>query len=157
MGNQFSENTSDLVLDSRNISDTAVTDTVCQIEKLGLTLFETYVKERLISQTIPIADPVKRNNFHLFSQPPVREKSSKQLQLLSLKNNCSLFSRLYIASQICNGDLDGFFQHENQACPPALSQMGVLGTRTVRLVALLARPYSCKRECPQSHSSGQHP
>jgi hypothetical protein len=50
-------------------------------------------------------------------------KSSKQLQLSTLKNNCSLFSKLYIASKIRNGGLDEFFQHENQACPPALSQM----------------------------------
>ena len=72
---------------------------VRQIEILGLDLYELYVKEKLVSQTIPIADPVKRNNLHLNSRPPVREKSSKQLQLSSLKNNCSLFSGLYIASQ----------------------------------------------------------
>ena len=130
MGNPFSENSSDLVLDSRNIADTAVADMVRQIEKLGLNFFETFVKERLVSQTISIADPVKRNKLHLFSRPPVIEKSSKQLQLSSLKNNCSLFSRLYIASQIRNGDLDEFFQDENQASSPSLSQMGVLSTGT---------------------------
>ena len=155
MGNPFSENSSDLILDRRNIADTAVADMVRQIEKLGLNLYETYVEERLVSQTIPIADRVKWNNLHLFSRPPVREKSSKQLQLSSLKNNCSLFSRLYIAFQICNGYLDEFFQHENQACPPALSHMGGLRTGMVRLV-LLARPYSCKRECLQSHFSGHY-
>ena len=48
----------------------------------------------------------------------------------SLKNDCSLFSRLYIASQTRHGDLDAFFQHENQACPPSLSQMGGLRTGT---------------------------
>ncbi len=71
--------------------------------------------ERLVSQTKSIT---------------VRVKSSKQLQVSTLKNNCSLFSRLYIASQICNSDLDEFFQHENQACLPELSQMGVLRTGT---------------------------
>ena len=45
---------------------------------------------------------------------------------MSLKSDCSLFSRLYIASQVCNGDLDEFFKHENQAYPPSLSQMGVI-------------------------------
>ena len=45
-----------------------------------------------------------------------------------MKNNCALFSRLYIALQIHNGDLDEFFRHENQASPPALSQMGVFRT-----------------------------
>ena len=39
---------------------------------------------------------------------------------------------LYIVSQIRSGDLDQFFQHENQAYPPALSQMGKLriGTKS---------------------------
>jgi len=50
MGNPFSENSKDLVLDSRNIADAAVADTMCQIEKLGLDQYETYVEERLVSQ-----------------------------------------------------------------------------------------------------------
>jgi hypothetical protein len=86
--------------------------------------------ERLVSQTKPITDPIKRNSFPLFSRPPVREKSRSQQQLSSLKSDCSLFSRLYIASQIRDGNLDEFFEHENQACPPSLSQMGKLRTGT---------------------------
>ena len=39
---------------------------------------------------------------------------------------CSLFSRLYIACQSRDGDLDQFFSHENQAAPPALSRGGKL-------------------------------
>ncbi|KAG0721997.1 hypothetical protein GWK47_045289 [Chionoecetes opilio] len=111
-----------LVLNSRDFVDTAVADTVRQMEKLGLEQYETYVEERLVNQTVPITDPIKRNNLHLFSRPPVREKSRKQLQMSSLKNDCSLFSRLYIASQIRHGDLDEFFQHENH--------MGGLRTET---------------------------
>ena len=79
---------------------------------------------RLVNRTKPIADPIKRNNLSLFSRPPVRKKSKEQLHLSSIKNDCSLFSRLYIASQVRDGDLDAFFEHENQACPPALSQVG---------------------------------
>ena len=78
-------------------------------------------------------DPIKRNNLHLFSQPPLKGKSNKhKQQISSLKNNYSLFSRLYIASQVHNGDLDEFFQHLNQPCLPSLSQMGVLrgGTKS---------------------------
>ena len=60
----------------------------------------------------------------------MQEKSRTQLQLSSLKNDCSLFSRLYIASKIRSADLDQFFQYENQAYPPALSQMGKLWTGT---------------------------
>ena len=77
-----------------------------------------------MKQTKTIADSIKRKNIHLFSRPPAHQKSSTQLQLSSLKNDCSLFSRLYIASQTQNGDLDDFFSHENQVCPPVLLKMG---------------------------------
>lgn len=131
MGNPFAEYSSDLlVMDSRDVMDKAVANTIGQIEKLGLEQYKTYVEERLVHQRVRITDPIKRNNLHLFSHPPVRETSRKQLQMSSLKNDCSLFSRLYIASQIRHGDLDEFFQHENQACPPSLSQIGGLRTGT---------------------------
>ena len=99
-------------------------------EKLGLEQYETYVEHRLVNQTVLIIDHIKWNNLHLFSCLPVTEKSTKQLQMSSLKNDCSLFSRLYIAFQIHHGDSDEFFQHENQACPPSLSHMGGLRTGT---------------------------
>lgn len=106
------------------MADPAVINTVRHIEKLGQEQYDTYVNERLVNQTKPITDPIKRNNLPLFSRPPVRQKSRTQLQVSSLKNDCSLFSRLFIASQTRAGDLDEFFAHENQACPPALSHMG---------------------------------
>ena len=43
-----------------------------------------------------------------------------------LKEDCALFSRLYIASQNRNGDLDDFFKYENQPWPPSLVQAGNL-------------------------------
>ena len=129
MGNPFTEYSSDLlVLNSRDVVDIAVAETVGQILKIGLEQYESYVEKRLVNQTMPITDPIKRNNLHLFSRPPCREKSTKDLQISSLKNDCSLFSRLRVASQIRHGDLDKFFQHENQAYLPSLSNMGKLRT-----------------------------
>ena len=131
MGNPFAENSNDLlVLESRDLADPAVIDTLRQIKSLGQEQYDTYVNERFVNQTKPITDPIKRNNLLLFSRPPVQEKSRAQLQRSSLNNGCSLFSRLYIASQIRSGDLGQFFQHENQAYPPALSKMGKLRTGT---------------------------
>ena len=116
--------------DVRDLADPAVIDTLRQMKSLGQEHYDNYVNERLVNQTKPITDPIKRNNPPLFSRPPVREKSRAQLQRSSLKNDCSLFSRLHIASQIRSGDLDQFFQHENQAYPPDLSQMVKLRTGT---------------------------
>ncbi len=80
MGNPFSEESSDLlVIDNRNIADTAVADMVHHIEKLVCDQYQTYVEERLVSQTKPITDSIKRNSVPLFSRPTtVREKSGKQ-------------------------------------------------------------------------------
>ena len=50
MGNPFSEENSDLlVLDNRNIADTAVADMVHQFEKLGREQYQVYVEERLVN------------------------------------------------------------------------------------------------------------
>ena len=112
MGNPFCEKSAVnlLVLDTRDLADTAVIDTVNQIENLGQEQYETYVSERLVNQTKPIKDPIKRNNLPLFSRPPVRERSKSQQQISSLKSDCSIFSRLYIASQIRDGNLEEFFE-----------------------------------------------
>ena len=133
MGNPFCDESKDLlVLDSRDLADPAVISSIRQIEKLGQEQYDTYVNERLVNQTKPITDPIKKNNLPLFCRPPIREKSKTKLQLSSLKNDCSLFSRLFIASQTRDGDLDDFFAHENQAYPPALSHQGKIrqGTKS---------------------------
>ena len=131
MSNPFCENSMDLlVLDTRDVADEAIVDTVRKIEKLGQDQYDTYISERLVNQMKHIDDPIPRNNLSLFSQPVVREKSRVQQQIKSLKSDCSLFSRLYIASQLREGDIEEFFAHENQAYPPALSQMGKLRSGT---------------------------
>ncbi len=50
------------------------------------------------------------------------EKPKTNLQVVSLKNGCSLFSRLYIACQSRDCILHDFFCHENQPCLPSPSQ-----------------------------------
>ena len=133
MINPFTENSSDLlVLDNRDLTDPAVINTVRKIETLGQGQYDTYVSDRLVNQTKPISTSIKKNNLPLFNRLPVREKTKSQLQLTSLKNDCSLFSRLYVASQVRGGNLDDFFEHENHAYPPALSQNGKLrlGTKS---------------------------
>ena len=100
IGNPFAEYSSDLlVMDSRDVMSKAVADTIGQIEKLGFEQYKTYVEESLVNQRVRITDPIKRNNLHLFSHPPVREKSRKQLQMSSMKKTarfspgCTLLPR----------------------------------------------------------------
>lgn len=89
-----------------------------------------YFEERLVNQTVTITYPIKHKNLHLSSRPPVREMSRKQLQMSSLKNDCSLFFGLYIVIQMRHGDLDKFSHYENQACPPSLSLSKMGGMKT---------------------------
>ena len=56
----------------------------------------------------------------------MKAPSKGKLQLQSMKSDCNLFSRLYLACQARDGDVDQFFSHENHACPPSLSQGGKL-------------------------------
>ena len=62
----------------------------------------------------------------MFSSSPPKTLSNTKHQLSSVKSDCALFSRLYISCQTREGNLEDFFRHENQACPPSLSNCGNL-------------------------------
>ena len=78
------------------------------------------MSERLVERTIPIYDVMKKNNIHLFNTPHAPEDQTSEL-MSSLKSDHNLFSRWYVASQFRDGNLDELFSHENQPCPPSLS------------------------------------
>jgi len=75
-------------------------------------------------RTKPIEDAIHRNKLKIFGQPASKPQAKGKQQIKSLKNDMGLFSRLYIGCQNRDGNLDEFFQHENQDCPPALSDCG---------------------------------
>ena len=132
MGNPFLEKSNDLlVLDTRDIAAISVGETVRGVEALGLEQYNNYVKKRLTECTEPITEVLPKNKLALFSSPPVKCPSKQKMQVTALKSDCNLFSRLYIACQTRDGDLDTFFMHENQSAPPSLSLGGMirLGTK----------------------------
>lgn len=109
MGNPFAEDNGDLlVLDTRDIADPAIVETVRVIEKTGQEQYEKYMTERVIKRTTPLSDPISRNKMPLFSRPPARVPSKAKQIVSSLKSDCVLFSRLYIACQTRDGDLDNW-------------------------------------------------
>ena len=70
MGNPFIDDSNDLfVLDTRELADPAVINTICNFEKSGQKQYDTFVTERLDTQSRPVNDPIKRNKFPLFSRP----------------------------------------------------------------------------------------
>jgi hypothetical protein len=127
MGNPFLEESNDLlVLDTKDIMDESVTKTVRKVEAVGQEQYVTFVDERLSKCVKPITETLPKNKLPLFSCPTVKSPSKGKLQLKSLKSDCNLFARLYVACQARGGDVDKFFSHENQASPPSLSQGGKL-------------------------------
>ena len=62
----------------------------------------------------------------LSSTPQANQRSRSKEQVASLKTNCTLFSRPYIVCQARQCNLDSFFEHGNQGCPPSISDMGQL-------------------------------
>ena len=105
--------------------------------------------ERVIERTTPVFDPISKNQMPLFSWPPLRVPSKTKQTITSLKSDCTLFLRLYIATQTRDGDLDNFFKHENHAYPPSLSLLGKLrfGTKS-DLVDCLEKYCTSRGEAP---------
>ena len=100
----------------------SVGETVRKAEALGEEQYKKFVEERLVKCEKPITDILSKNKLPLFSRPSVKCPSRQKMQIATLKNDCNLFSHLYISCQTRDGDLDKFFTYENQATPPSLSQ-----------------------------------
>jgi len=69
MENPFLEDL--LVLDTRDIKDTSVVETV-RIEMIGIEQYEIYVEERLEKCEKPIAEVITKNKLALFTTPAKR-------------------------------------------------------------------------------------
>ena len=52
--------------------------------------------------------------------------SKPSAKINNLHRDVSLFSRLYIASQTRDSDMDDFFAHENHRWPPSLASNGIM-------------------------------
>lgn len=127
MGNPFMEETEDLlVLDTKEIMSLDAVVRLHKVEEVGMAQYESFITERLVQRSKSLYDPIKRKDLGIFKCPSSKTVSKTKQQLSSAKNDCLLFSRLYISCQTREGNLDEFFQHENQSCPPSLSQDGKL-------------------------------
>ena len=127
MGNPFLDDSNELLtLDTRNVLDKSVLNTVQTIYKLGKEQYAKYHKDVIIDRTCSIHDPIKKNSLPLFSCPQPKTKGKQTGKISSLKSDVSLFSRLYIAMQHRESDMSKFFSHENHPFPPSLSDQGKL-------------------------------
>lgn len=127
MGNPFQDDCPELLaLDTRNCADASVVATVHTVQEIGLRQYEKYVKEVIKERTVSIHDTISKNSLPLFKRQQPKQISKASLKLTAVASDRYLFSRLYIASQQRDGDLEEFFKHENQPYPPSLSEFGNL-------------------------------
>ena len=126
-GNPFLEESEDLVvLDSKEILPQDAVTRFRKAEATGKKQYNTFVDERLKQQKKSIFDPIERNKLTVFSCPVSKGTSADKQKLISVKSDCSLFSRLYISCQNREGNIDEFFEHENHGYPPSISKSGEL-------------------------------
>ena len=120
LGNPFEEESMDLI-DTKEMAGPAAVETVRNVKKVGQVQFQAFTRECLVERTKSINDAIRRNKLNMFNTSTPRSVSKGKQQLASLMNDVALFSRPYIGCQTRDGNLEEFFRHENQACPPALS------------------------------------
>ena len=120
LGDPFTEESENLMaIHTKDIMDDSVVATVKNAHKIGEEQFCLFVKETFIDRSKPVTDPLKKNNLPTFSTTR-RAASKDQAKFKLLKEDFSLFGRLYIACQTRDGNLDEFFSYENQPWPPSL-------------------------------------
>ena len=126
MGNPFCDSGNELLaLDTRNVMDDSVVTTVRTITTLGTEQYNQYYKD-VTDCKKSIYTPIKKNKLPLFRCPRPKSQKQRVEGMDLLKNDVSLFSRLYIVMQHRDSDMNAFFQHENHPFPPSLSDSGKL-------------------------------
>ena len=129
MGNPFLEKSEDLlVLDTKDIVDQSVVETVKNIEQIGNEDYSKYVEQKLLNSTTPISECLTKHKLPLFCRPQPKPPTRVKLQASALQDDCELMSRLYVSCQARTINLDDFFMHENHPYPPSLSDHGKLHT-----------------------------
>lgn len=79
-----------------------------------------------VERSVSVFKPLKQNRIAPFGHKSLHSAAKAKRQLTNVKKDCVLFSQLHIGCEIRGGDVDDFFQHENQSAPPSLSDCGKL-------------------------------
>ena len=124
------------MLDSHEIIDSKVSESLRSMRSLGQTQFTNFI-ERLKTPS-KFYEPVHKNRILLFSRKMSVIQSKSKQSVQAIKDDRNLFSCLFISCQNRQCDLSEFFQHGNQNCQPSLAQNGQMhqGTKS-QLLPLL--------------------
>ena len=138
-------------IETRDLAEKCVVDTVNTIELIGQEQCNTFMKGRLIDCQQSLGEPIKKNKMALFSNQN-KKRSRTASNITSLKSNVALFSKLIIATQNKKGNLAEFFKHSNQMVPPSLSKDVVTrsGDKPI-LMDCFENTVSPVSECPNAN------
>lgn len=143
MGNPFIDDFPELVtLDTRDCMNACVAETIKSIEDIGQAQYVEYKKAVILKQEKSIHEPIKKNSLAVFAKPQKKSTSKKEKKITFLQKNVNIFSQMYIALQIRDGDMDEFFSHEVEPYPPSLSEGGNIRLPTAKsdLLKCLPKP-----------------
>ena len=127
IGNPFADTGTDLyTLDTKVIVSDNVVETIRSAEDIGKTQYKQFVAERMNSDITAFNNTIHKNNLPLFSSSSGKKPSKSTSKISNLRNDVHLFSRMYIACQARESDMDAFFEHENHAWPPSLASNGIM-------------------------------
>jgi hypothetical protein len=126
LGNPFIDDSADLfALDTKIVPGTEAIKHLYAVETIGQEQFKSFMDTRILKNN-PISDTIVKNNMQIFKCVKARKTTKKDAQLKTARSDAALYSKLFIACQSRDGDLDQFFSHENQGAPPSLSENGNL-------------------------------
>ena len=126
LGSPFKETGEDLIaFHTKDVMNEGVVRAIRTARQPGEQQFKVFLK-RLEDKTKLLTDTLKKNNLPIFNVQEKKLVSKDKAKVTVLKEDCALLSRLYIACQNQEGNLEDFFTFENQPWRPSLSQMGQL-------------------------------
>ena len=109
-GNPFQEESQDIfVLGGKVVADVSSVTRMQKIELIGKEQYKKFVTDHLDKRNVPLNEPISKNKLDFFSTVAKKKLSRRDKHFSSIKKDCSLFSRLYVACQTREGDLDEFF------------------------------------------------
>ena len=149
MGNSFQEESAELLtLDAKVIAFQHAAEAVGMHYENGRTRIKEFMKSFAGENRSAFYDKIKRNNIDFFEQ--TKKAAVSDVKQKILKDDCRLFSKLFISCQSRECDLMEFFKHENQSFPASLSENGRLysGTKS-QLASLLEANVTCPDTVPE--------
>ena len=95
-----------MTMHTKEIMSEEVVNTIRNARNIGEQQLQTFLKERFKEKKKPLSEPIKKNNFPLLNNKTKKVRSKDKAKVAVLKEDCALFSRLYITCQNRDGNLE---------------------------------------------------